>query len=84
MIKTITILIIALVGIMFAVPSFAIDTSYRQMSYYMTFHHQHMQQKKGRFIQSRDGKRTAIVPKSQKSEKVEEPKIHDATGDKGI
>ena len=75
--KKLTLLIAAFFCIVVVAPASAIDSDYKQLSYYDTFIQAALDQLKeqGQFVTSRDGKRTAIVPKAQKEQDIEQPKI---------
>jgi len=62
----------------FVSPSFSIDTAYdNKVTYHQTFVRDAIERAKakGMIVQSRDGKKAAIVPKAQKEEKVVEQSV---------
>jgi hypothetical protein len=79
--KKITIFIIALFCISIAAPAFAIETSYKQSGYYEIFIQAAIEKakQKGMFVQSRDGRHQAIVPKAEKEKTAEQQKTEDQT-----
>ena len=77
--KNLLILIAVLVCTTIAAPAFAIDSDYKQTGYYQTFIDTYVasQQQEGMVVQSRDGRKQAIVPEPQDEEKVVQQQIKD-------
>ena len=79
--KKVVVLIISIfIVLSFISPAFSLDTKYDgNITYHQTFIRDAIvrAKAKGMVVQSQDGKRSAIVPKAQKEEKVVEQTLRD-------
>ncbi len=67
-----------------AAPALAIESAYDQVGYDESFYIEYLKKLKqeGMYVQSRDGKSQAVVPKAQKEQKVEQQSIENGDDSK--